>query len=167
MKRFLKTLALMLALCLIASVPAFAITAQYNNTQKFLDALDENNFKYTYKGVDNNNREKVVFPYSGDNIECDVQIAFSDDEEDISICVWNVIDFDKKYLAGVIDVIDTLNYKYRFVKLYADRTDWSVTAYMDLIVRQNADVGDIAVEGVARMLSILEDEYPALKVYAN
>lgn len=131
---------------------------QYPNTIEFIDLLEEYDIDYSYSGIDSDGDEGVYI-YEDDYT---VILYFSEDQELISIRVWYVIEYAEDDLMDVIYACNDLNYSYRFVTLYADESDNTVTASMDVIVREGNSVADIAAEAVAHLENILAEAYEVL-----
>ena len=83
-----------------------------------------------------------------------------------SFYCWNIIDFDESELADVLPVINQLNRDYRFVRFYVDSSDWSVTAQLDAIFREN-DVGPICDDAMYYTVQLSDIAYDALKDFAK
>ena len=159
---------LLVAILLVTLSPvAFAASAQYANTRSFLGELDTYEIRYTLEGVDSDNNEIVHIKNKGDYYSYTIHYYFSEDNESVSIRIWNLIDFDSSDMDKVYLAVSQLNKTYKWVKFYADEIDNSVTLSADMIVRRNSGTGDIVLEMTLRIASILDDEgvYNALNRY--
>lgn len=164
MKKFL---AVLLASLLIAGLcmPAHAVTAQYKSTQAFADILDSLEITYSLSGPDSDGDELISIENEFDNgYECTFHVYFNSHEENCYIRVWNIISYDDADFSKVLRACNTLNNQYKYVRFYADESDNTVTASLDLIFRDN-DVDQIVLEALLTAVSILEDAYPALEIY--
>lgn len=162
-----KTLALLLTLVLTISVclPAMAATAQYPSTKAFLTTLDEADINYTVNGINENNYEEVSVANTDDNgFSYTIRLFFEDNNENCGIRVWNIIHFNDADFSKLLRICNTLNNDYKYISFSVDESDNTITASMDLIYRSH-DIGDIVLEAVLRMASILQDTYPQLAAF--
>ena len=162
-----KALAFLLVSLLVVGLcmPTYAVTAQYKSTQAFIEKLDEVGLKYSLSSPDEDGDELVKINNKDDNgFEYTIRLYFDENEENCFIRVWNIIHYSDFYFSKVLRVCNSLNYKYRYLRFYADESDNTVTASIDLIFRDN-DVGEIAMEAVVTTASILEKAYPSLEIY--
>ena len=147
-------------------IPA-SIPGEYASTREFLYQLEQEDIIYDYGGIDtyNGNKEKVSisFEYGGHDI--DIRFWFPESNDDVSIRVWDVISYRSAVESSVIRACNELNNTYRFVTFEADSNDCTVTLSMDLIVRPEADIGDITLEALVRVYSILKEAYSTLDYY--
>ena len=144
---------------------ASAVSGQYRMTRLFMEYMDANDIRYSYKGVDSESgEEEITVSWDGENMSTIRLHFFFDEDEDIcSIRVWNVIDFDPANLEAVVDLCDQMNHGYKFLTFYTDRDDNSVTASIDAILMDTDDCGKILFEYMYYMVSICDKVYPELK----
>ncbi len=167
-KKILTSLLLVLTLLLSLSVPAFAVNAQYSTTRDFLKYLDEEDYKYSYLGVDNDNDEGVSLKFRGDNIDTiKINIFFDEDLDVVSMRIWYLIEFDKSDYEEVLEACNSLNNKYKFIKLYVDTSDWSVTAAIDIPIRSGSNCGEICEDGMLYLVNISDIAYETLKEFES
>ena len=147
-------------------IPA-SIPGEYASTREFLYQLEQEDIIYDYGGIDTNNGNKekvsISFACSGHNI--DIRFWFPESNDDVSIRVWDVISYRSAVESSVIRACNELNNTYRFVTFEADSNDYTVTLSMDLIIRPEADIGDITMEAMVRVYSILKEAYSTLDYY--
>lgn len=168
MKSTRKLLAILLALCLFTclSAPAFAVDAQYGTAQKFLEVLNREGHRYNYMGIDSDDDEQINASFSGDNVDSiDVKIFFDEDLEIVSLRVWRVISFQESDLANVMDKVNELNNDYKFIKFVVDKSDMSVDAKVDCPLRDDANAGEIAYDGLYYIVKLVDAAYPELKPF--
>ena len=169
MKTSKKLFAILLALCLFCSLslPAFAVNAQYGTTKSFLKVLDREKHKYNYLGIDEDDDEQVNVSFVGDNMDkIEVKIFFDEDLEMVVLRSWRVIKFQKADLAKVLKLVNELNNNYKFVKFVVDEDDLSVDAKVDCPLRDDANAGEIAYDGLYYIVKIVDQAYPELKPFA-
>lgn len=154
-------LALLTAVC---AIPAFAEEAVYANTKAALAAMDKYNLVYTLEGVDGDGDEEVVITHKTDASEYTIHMFFPEDDETVSIRVWDVIAFDSSVRSAVLETVNDLNCSYRFLRFRAD-SDNTVTVSIDLIVRAGNGIGDIVLEALGHIQSIVDEAYPELAVF--
>ena len=164
----LAALLLALALLLSLSVPAFAVSAQYPTTRAFVQALDEKNLTYTCGGVDSDGDERVTVEFVGeykDNIL--VNLFFGQDHDLVNLRIWNLIDINEADYEKVLDACNELHASYKLVTFFVDKTDWSVTAKLDLPIREGENCGEICLDGLSYLVNIADSGYDTLKAFAK
>lgn len=152
--------------CTLCCTTALAVGAKYQNTKRFVQLLDEIDIRYTIGGVEDN-AECVTVKNRDDKSSYTIFYYFDQDEEEVGLRVWNFIDFSNSDYNRVLRAVNDLNSRYKFITFCVDDTDNSVTAEMDLIVRNDSCAGDIVLEATLRMAQILEDAYDTLGEYAK
>lgn len=147
-------------------IPA-SIPGEYASTREFLYQLEQEDIIYDYGGIDtyNGNKEKVTVSFECGGHNIDIRFWFPESNDDVSIRVWDVISYRSAVESSVIRACNELNNTYRFVTFEADSNDCTVTLSMDLIVRPEADIGDITLEALVRVYSILKEAYSTLDYY--
>ena len=134
------SVALVLALLLTLSVPAFAEEAQYQNTRAFLKYIDgASNVQYELKGITsigNENYEMVKISYKSSASEYISNFAalFNEDEMDVVLYMNPLIKFDESKLEQVLEAVNKINAETTGLKIYVDTTDNTVSAELYLIV---------------------------------
>ena len=158
-----KIAALFLAVCLLsASSVAFAVpkNVQYNNTIRFLQAMDDHDLSYNYQGLDSDNDEHVTIGYEG---KITVHFFFTEDNDECNIRVWDVVQLKSSNVQKAYQICSQLNYRYKWCAFYVDDTDNTVTISMDLILRDNDDAGEICLEALVHIIMIYNEGYEVLK----
>ena len=147
-------------------IPA-SIPGEYASTREFLYQLEQEDIIYDYGGIDTNNgnKEKVSISFECGGHDIDIRFWFPESNDDVSIRVWDVISYRSAEESSVIRACNELNNTYRFVTFEADSNDYTVTLSMDLIIRPEADIGDITMEAMVRVYSILKEAYSTLDYY--
>ena len=156
---------LWVSICLIALVFALSAGAlavpssvSYDTTRRFLEYCDENDIKYSYMGIDNDNDEKVNLSFDLTNTSVDVRYFFEEDQESCMVRVWNLITFDPDQIAEVRDAVGRANADYRWVKYYIDESDNTVTCAADIYFG-GGDAGDICGYILRRVVNISDSVY--------
>lgn len=161
MKKLL-TLLLLAALCIgAACTGASADRAAYSSTQAFIDVLERAGQPYVLDGVDEYGAECLSIEHAGENHGYTAVVLFEDSLEAASIRVWYIIEYDPAQLMEVVRVCNALNAGNRFVSFYADESDNTVTASMDLIFR-GEDAGAVTARAVDRLTDTLDRAWPQL-----
>ncbi len=153
---------------LLSIVPAMAEDEPtYDTTEDFIAVLKEEGLKYELKSVDKDGDEVVLVENTSD-VYGDVtfRFYFSEDEDDVYIRVWNLIDYDANDRSDVLEAANTVNSKWRFVRFYLDDSDNSITASFDSYLPKRSS-GDITLEMLLTMHRIMENAYPYLEPYAK
>ncbi len=164
-----KGLSLVLAMLMLFSVTsAFAVDATYKTTQEFLAAMDSRDLSYTYVGMDNSDNEKVTtkFGLGETDKTAEYRLFFDEEQDEVAIRLWNVIKFDPSNRAKVIDAVNEANEAWKFVRFYIDDDTNSVDAAIDTILPTSGS-GDITVQMLGLMISVVDAAYPSLSVYDN
>ena len=162
---FVFTLSLLLS---VSMIPSYAVQAQYSTTQTFLDVLDEKEMKYTWNGINDAQDEKVTFRWAGDNNDDITALLFFDDElDDVSLRVWNLIDFNEADYPLVLKVVNDLNNRYRFVRFVCDTSDWSVTVAADVPLQDGKESALVTYDMLIYLVLIADTAYPDLVPYAK
>ena len=139
--------------------------AQYGSTKQFLRLLDDMDVKYTWQGIDSDENEVISIGNNTDVVgSYSIKVYFDDNDENCSIRVWNVIDYNYAMSSSVYAAVNSINKTYKYVKFYADDSDNSVTASMDLIYR-DSDVGEICAEALLDIVRVIDSAYPDLKPF--
>lgn len=161
---FLLTLSLLTA-ALIA--PAFAVSPKYENTRAFLELLDANDIMYTLIGVDDDGDEKVTIDNRSDAIPkgYTIRLFFSEENDEVSLRVWNLVDFDADNLGLVLKAVNQANYDYKYVRFYVDESDYSITASIDDVVRANTDTADIILDSLLDLVDVMDVVYPSISIF--
>ncbi len=172
-----KALALVLAMLLVIGIalPACAATAKLRSTQAFLKALDEQEITYTILYSDNDNDCITVDNIDDNGFAYTIRVFFDSYEENCSIRVWDIMKSLDADFAKVLRTCNSLNSKYKYLKFYADESDNTAVAAMDLSYRTDGalvnlssrdnKIGDILMEAIYNTVQILEIGYPDLSLY--
>jgi hypothetical protein len=86
-----------------------------------------------------------------ENFAYTINIYFHPDNDRACVYVWNIITFEDADFSRVLRVVNELNYTYKYTRFYVDETDNTVTCALTLILHDDADAGDIVLEGLLRM----------------
>ncbi|MBR1455628.1 MAG: hypothetical protein IJ594_00535 [Oscillospiraceae bacterium] len=168
MKTTKRIFSLLLMLCLFAAltVPAHAATsAQYPGAQQLLDTFKAESIKYNYLGVDQDEDEHIRTTFVGDNLDVTVNFYFDDGLTDVSLRVWDVIEFEESDLAKVLITANDLNASYKWVKFVVYTEDCTVSAEMDATFGED-DAGEICLRDLYRIIDIVDLAYPEFEPYA-
>ena len=138
------SVALVLALLLALSVPAFAEEAQYENTKAFLKYIDgASNVQYELVGIvnvsgENYEQVKLTYKSSNSNYISYFSALFNEDEQDVVFYMNPLIRFDESKLEQVLEAVNSINAQTTGLKLYVDESPlmfglWSAGkgTYMD------------------------------------
>lgn len=159
------TVLLLAVLCMGLSAPALAEVPSYEVTKSFVAVLEKNELAYEFEGKISNGEERISMFNRDENFSYTINIFFDEDNDQASVYVWNIITFADEDFANVLRVVNELNYSYKYIRFYADETDNTVTCAMNMILHDNDEAGDIILEGLLRIASILKVAYPPLGVY--
>ncbi len=159
MKRLLSVLSVLLAvLCFTGT--ALAQEPVYSSTRAFTALLREAEVAYEAEGVDEAGDDCIAVAQNGCNIYC----LFAEDGQSAGIYVWYIIEYDQADEDAVIRVCDELNESSGGPCFYADSSDCSVTAVLDLTFPWD-EAGTVAWRGFRAMAGALADAQSALARY--
>ena len=88
----------------------------------------------------------------------DVYFFFDPDEHAVSIRIFNLLKAPIDRMPQVMDLINTLNGEYRWIKFFKD-ADCKVNVQADAIISPETS-GKIAFEILARSMKIIDEIYP-------
>ncbi len=165
-KKLLPALLLVLALTMSLCAPAFADSAEYSTTEEFLSYLDRKSSKYEYelRGIDDDD-EVVVITTDTDNMgEIMLKMFFAESEDRVTICFWNVIDFNSYNHDAVLEVVNDLNYNYKWIKMFIDPSDNSVSVYADLVIRPGS-CGKPVYDAMRYLVLVTDSVFEELEPY--
>lgn len=166
MKKLMVVLVLAV-LCTSLLIPAMAETGvpTFATTKSFVEVLEANDLAYTFTGVVSTGDEHIYLDNEDDNFAYTFHVYFHEDSDLANVFIWNIITFEDKDFANVLRVVNELNYTYKYTRFYIDESDNTVTCAMSMILHDENDAGDIVLEGLLRVASILTRAYPPLAVY--
>lgn len=160
-----KILAFLLMLAFLAPCCcALADTAAHASTQAFLTELDAAGIIYTNYGLDEEGEEHIMIRRNNASLDYQVHFFFEEDQEHASVFVWYIISIDEEDALATMLACNTLNDRYNYTCFYLDESDYTVTASMNLIFREN-NVGLVAMDALMYMSDILERACPVLDEY--
>lgn len=168
-KRIIWIIAVISLFFTLLSLPVNAdyTQAKYSSTMQFLKILDNYDIKYTWQGMDSDDNEIISIGNNSDVVgNYTIKVFFDDSNENCSIRVWNLIDYKSAMSSSVYAAVNSINYAYKYVKFFADDSDNSVTASIDLIYR-DSDIGEICLEALVDIVSIIDKAYPQLEPFAR
>ena len=167
MKKLIAALltALMLVSLLVPALGEAEKGPMFTVTRNFTDLLDKENLSYTYTGTVSNGDEHVYLENEDENFAYTFNVYFHPDNDRAAVYVWYIIEFEDADFANVLRTVNKLNYSYKYTRFYVDESDNTVTCAMTIILHDDNDAGDIVLEGLLRMASILKEAYPLLAVY--
>ena len=168
-----RILSLSLCLFFVLAAGASVLAAEYEPTELFLEALeeddfylDEYDFEYEFLGLNDNDDERVLVSFDMEDVpDMDVFVYFMDTETSCTMYLWDVIAFDESDFDDVVEICNTLNNNYRFARWYA-MDDNTVNAQVDAIFRTGDGCGKTLVETLSMLIRVAEAGYPSLTEYA-
>ncbi|MBQ7849637.1 MAG: hypothetical protein IJ343_07955 [Clostridia bacterium] len=154
-----KRLTAMLAvLLLIAGCCTAEEKPVYAGTERFVQALEGAGIEYDLQGVDDDGDECVLI-LSGDT---EIYCYFDAECESVTFLVWYLAEYEEARLAEMLLACSRLNASSGGVCFTADGSDCTVTASMDVLLRQ-ATAGEVALDAFRHMAAILPEAQQALK----
>ena len=129
----------------------------YRATREIAAYFTEKELKYSTRRVDN--MSILEAGMRGTNVNV-VKILFisTDEKSDVAIRSFQLVpSVPQEKRAPIMETINTLNSKYRYIKFILD--DDNITASFD-IPSSSEEVGKIAFEIFLRFVKIIDDSYP-------
>jgi len=167
MKKFMSLL-LAAAMLIGMAMPALAedeVSVQYTTTQSYVELMEEKGLKYTLKGIDENGYEKISLINKDDQgNRYEIVFYFGKGQESCNIRVFGLITYAEDDVTDVLRAVNDLNRKWKFVKFYVNEDSCTVAAAVDLLFN-DADVGEIVLEGAIKVNNILKDGFAVLNAY--
>ena len=128
-----------------------------NYKEAYLQAMDNEGIMYT--DID---EFHVSVSYSGDNVSnIEVHLFFDQDGDGlVALRCWSFgrVPDDKR--AAVLEVCNSLNFEYRWVKFYIEN-DGEVACAIDGVIDIDT-VGQECIQLVSRMVGVFDEVYPRL-----
>lgn len=141
--------ALLLALCCMC-MPAAAQEPVYASTQAFVSLLRQAGIAFEYQGVEANGEECISIPQGEGNMYC----FFTGDGADVCFVAWYLIEYAQADELAVMRACNRLNMASDGPRFFADGSDCTVTAMLDVALPRNA-AGNVAWQGYGRMADML------------
>lgn len=165
MKRLFAGILCVMVLTLCAGT-GLAVQAKYANTIAFLQAMDDLDIKYSVEGISGDDElEQIKIQNKGEKVSYTINYFFDKENTECGMRVWYIISFNDADLAKVMRAVNQMNYDYKYGKWYVDESDNTVTVSWDIILRENADVGEILTEATLHLVKIIDTGYEALGIY--
>ena len=170
-KKTVLSFALVLALLLSLSIPAFADGAAYQNTDAFLKEIDGyTDLTATLVGVIDfagENYEHVKLSYKGDasDYTSNFSILFNENQEDFVVYMGQVIKYDGSRLSEVMEKVNSINAQTTGVKLYVNTSDNTVSAeFLQLVTKDS--VVELSMSAVGFLIGFTDKVYERLADFA-
>jgi len=159
------TAVLLAVLCTVLCIAGLAETEmppQFATTKSFVRVLEAGEIPYVFGGVTSTGEEHVYQEMQDEHFAYTIHLLFSRDEDLATIVVWDVITFEDADFLQVLRTVNRLNSDYKYTRFYVDESSSTVTCRLDVILHDEDDAGNIVLEGLQRMASILKSAYPQL-----
>ena len=170
MKKLL-SMALVLAMLLSLSVPAFAEEAKYQNTKGFLrDVEGYEDLKTELVGVidfagENYEQVKVSYKGSASDYTSNFSVLFNENEGDVVLYMNPLITFEESKMNEVMTAVNGINAGTTGLKIYVDTSDNTVAAELLQLVTEDSVV-DLSVSAVGFLIGFTDKVYEHLADYA-
>ena len=130
-----------------------------NTAMRFMSECDRSGLKYRDVRDLDDGGSLVVCGVSGkNNARYDVLFIFDKDGRSVSLRIFGLVSFPEEKTAPMMEAINELNGKYRWLKFYS--TGEKVNVQCDAIINEDTS-GKIGVELLLRTMSIVDEAYPA------
>lgn len=128
----------------------------YQATRSICDAFDRENLKYDVR--EQEDRSFVVVGFNGDNSEYQFLFISRDDDNDVSMRLFNLVKISKGEIEKMLDVVTDLNKKYRFMKFVVDEEGLSIDMEFDCLM-SFTNPGDVCTEALFRGVRIADEAF--------
>lgn len=150
------------ALWLTALCPALAQGPEYASTAAFVEAWQREGLSCTLGGVDEDGDESVSIECTGMGYSYTIELFFSVNGRDVSAFVWYLASYEDAQLPRVLEACSTLNAASRQVCFFADESDNTVTASMDLLFTPE-NAGGVTRQAVLDMMGTVTQAHTVLE----
>lgn len=151
--------ALLAALLLLGCCCAAEDGPAYPGTERFVRALESKGMAYELLGVDEDGDECVLI-MSGDN---EIYCYFDEACTSASYYVWYLATYDNLIRGEVLRACSRLNASSLGVCFTADDSDCTVTAAMDVLLREGT-AGEVALDALLHLMAMLPEAERALDI---
>ena len=131
-----KLISLFLAMALLLAAGS-ALAADpdpaHATTKYFIDAMEAEGIKYTWRGTDDDGYDVLTVSYEGDNKDS-IRTSWSFSDNKIDISVWDIITYKQSDYYSVLEACNALNKQYSYVRFVVDTSD--NTVYADYQIRR-------------------------------
>ena len=132
----------------------------YKATKAIEAALKNAELKYSIKETEKSSAVRIG--WEGDSHSVTLFFISHDDDTDVAVCITDWISVPESKRESILTTLNALNNEYRYFK-FCLHDDGDIAVEYDFPVSIAMDqVGDTAMEMIARSLKILEDAYPKL-----
>lgn len=135
------SLAIVCVLCLLFSLSSASLagSASLNSTQGFIDFVESQGLEYQLEGM-LEDRKVVMITFGNmnnfDTLSC--VLDFYDNCKEVSLWMWNIVKVNKSIdKSEILNVINVLNYTFKYAKFIYDETDSTVYAQIDMCIDEN------------------------------
>ncbi|MBQ2954710.1 MAG: YbjN domain-containing protein [Clostridia bacterium] len=164
MKKLIAAL-LLAVMCMSLTAPVLAETPAFETTKSFIAVLEADQLLYEFMGRITSGEEHVLLENEDNHFAYEINTYFHEDNDTALVYVWNIIHFEDADFVNVLRAVNELNYSYKYTRFYIEDVDNTVTCAMTIILHDNDTAGDVVLEALMRMASILNVAYPALSPY--
>ena len=129
-----------------------------NTAMRFMSECDRVGLKYRdCRDLDNGESVVVCGVNGKNNARYDVIYIFDKDGHAVSLRVFGLVQFPDEKYGAILDVANSINAGYRWLKFYAG--DGKINVQCDAIISDETS-GAICVELFVRTMRIIDDVYP-------
>lgn len=157
---------LLCTVLIAAAAPgAWAKGCELGTTEKFMEALDEEGLFYSYEG-EYNVYEVVEISFETKVIDDLEMIWFFDSNERSVTVAWQPFEYDTSLRDELLEELNQLNAEYSFIKWFTVDDSDKIMTQMDLIIRDNENLGEICLDAMKFYLETMDESYERLLYYA-
>lgn len=160
-------LAAFLVIILLIPASGLALAPEFPSTASFLADLDAEELVYTFEGKDSDGDEKVTVILNSEVYdEQEYTFFFVDEENEISLRLWDIIHFDAADRLTVLGIVNVFNTQWKYCSFYVDENDNTVNAKWDAFLPKE-DAGPLVTQMLISAHWVLEEAYPTLRLYSK
>lgn len=131
------------------------------SAQIFMQALEKEDLKYKDARDLKDGSSLVVCGFNGKNTRYDIAFIFDSDDRSVSVRVFRLVSgCPEDSTLRMLDAINEINAKYRWVKFYLDK-DQDINVQLDAYVNHSVD-DNICLFLLMRTVKIIDECYPTL-----
>lgn len=116
--------------------------------------LDKAGLKYDT--IERDGTSVVVCAIGGKVLDYKIQFISTDDDNDVALRIFDLVKYNSAKRDSVLNFLNTVNAKYRYVKFVMAEKDRTVQIECDFPQKME-NVGPVAIEYIVRIMRILDE----------
>lgn len=136
----------------------------FASTQLIIDALNEKKWKHEVQlHNENTPRDRIYLSFNAEHMP-NIRIIVVCDESGrrVGLHVYDIMKLPHAEPAELYQLIQKMHFEFIFARWMFDENDKTIQAEWYTHMNGTADAGRIVVEGIRRLVSLVDDAYPLL-----